>query len=159
MSTLLHANVFCFYAKIESENVLVIFISRFIICANCIFSLYAFPFTHFEDDEECNNDLTTNGWIFDMPSCFALHNSFFVFILFNNFSSSYLHLCSLLYTSFSFVILYSFSITLFALMLMRTLELWKCSQLPTTNKNHFQWLPLFFLSLNFHSSFYLLIIF
>ncbi len=55
-------------------------------------------------------------------------------VLFNNSaSSSYLRLCSLLCTSFSFDILCSFSITLSALILLWTPKFWKCTQLPTTN--------------------------
>ncbi len=87
--------------KNSITNLLVIFISWNIIYANCIFSLYAFPSTHSEDDDECDGDLTANGWIFNTPSHFALVNSSFTSILFNNFaSSSCLCLCSLLYASF-----------------------------------------------------------
>jgi hypothetical protein len=46
--------------KNSITNVLVLYISWIIICTNCIFSLYILPFSHFEDDGECSNDLTTN---------------------------------------------------------------------------------------------------
>ncbi len=45
--------------KISTANLLVIYISRIIICAICIFSLYGFPSTHSENDDECNDDVTT----------------------------------------------------------------------------------------------------
>jgi hypothetical protein len=35
--------------------------SWIILCTNCIFSLYTFPSTHFEDDDECSDNLTANG--------------------------------------------------------------------------------------------------
>jgi hypothetical protein len=73
----------------------------------------------------------------------------FYFIFLNNStSSSCFCLCSLLCTSLSFTIHYNFSIKLSIIMLLWILEPWKCSQLPTTNENHFERLP-FFLSWNF----------
>jgi hypothetical protein len=42
-------------------DVLVLYISWIIVCANYIFSLYTLPFSHFEDDGECSDDLTTNN--------------------------------------------------------------------------------------------------
>jgi hypothetical protein len=51
-------------------------ISWIIICTNYLFSLYTFLCAHFEDDEECNDNLTTNGWIFNTLSHFSFHNSF-----------------------------------------------------------------------------------
>jgi hypothetical protein len=97
-----------------------------------------------------------------MPSHFALFKSFFASIILNNSTSSYLHLCLLFYDSFSFLVFYTFSIALSSLMLFRTLELWKCSQPLTTNKNTFKWLPYFFhswMSHLLHFIFYLLTIF
>jgi hypothetical protein len=133
----------------STSNVIFVSISWFIFYANHIFSLYAFPFADSEDDEECSNDLIANGWIFNTPSHSAFLNSFSVFIILKNFtSSSYLCLCSLLCASFSFVILYNFSITLFAFMLMWIPELWKCSQLPATTKTTFNSYP-FISCLNF----------
>jgi hypothetical protein len=125
--------------KNSTIDVQVLYVTWIIICANYIFSLYAFPFTHSEDDDECSGDLTDNGWIFNTPSFFVIPNYSYTFVLLNNStSSSYLRLCSLLCVSFSFVILYNFSIALFAFMLLRTLELWKRTQLPTTNTNYFR---------------------
>jgi hypothetical protein len=70
-----------------------------------------------------------------MPSHFTLFNSSSTSIFFNNStSSSCLYLCSLFCASFSFVILYSFSIAIFAFMFMWSSELWKSSQLPTINE-------------------------
>jgi hypothetical protein len=131
--------------KNSIENALVLYISWIIICANCIFSLYTFHFAHSENDDECGDDLTTNGWIFNMPSFFVLLNCYSTSILFNNSASfSCLHLCSLLYVSFSFAIIYSFSIAFSTLMLPWILELRKCAQLLVTNANYFWWLPHFF---------------
>jgi hypothetical protein len=71
--------------------------------------IICFPSAHSKDDDECGNDLITNGWIFNKPSCFVLFNSSSSYILFNNFvSSSCLCLCSLLCTSFSFIIHFFF---------------------------------------------------
>jgi hypothetical protein len=118
--------------------------SWIIIYANCIFSLYAFPFTQFENDDECDGDLIADGRIFNMPFLFALFNSFYTFVIFNNsVSSSCFFLYSLLFTSFSLAILYNFSITLFTLMLPWTLKLKKCAQLRSINANCFRWLLLF----------------
>jgi len=50
-----------FLCKNSITNVLVVFISWIIICTNFIFSLYTFLFAHFEDDDECGDDLTANG--------------------------------------------------------------------------------------------------
>jgi len=47
--------------KNSSANVPVVSMSRIIVYANYIFSLYVFPSTHFEDVDECGGDLTTNG--------------------------------------------------------------------------------------------------
>jgi len=116
-------------------NVLVLYILWIIICTNYIFSLYVFPSTHSENDDECGNDLTTNDWIFNKPSNFTLFNSSFAsFFLNNSTSSSCFCLCSLFCTSFSSIILYSFLIAFFALMFLWSPELWKRSQLPTRNK-------------------------
>ncbi len=72
-------------------------------------------------------------------------NSFSTYIIINNYTfSSSLRMCSLLCTSFSFVILCSFSIALSTLMLLWTQEFQKCSQPPTTNENRFWWLLSFF---------------
>jgi hypothetical protein len=57
-------------------------------------------------------------------------------------------MCSFICVSFSLIIRCSFSIALSALILLWTLELRKCAQLPTTNTNCFQRLPHFFSSLN-----------
>jgi hypothetical protein len=44
--------------KNSTTNVLVLYILWIILCANCIFSLYAFPSTHSENDDKCGYDLT-----------------------------------------------------------------------------------------------------
>jgi hypothetical protein len=133
--------------KNSTTNLLVISISWIIIYANCIFSLYAFSSTHSEDDDECDGDLTANGWIFNTPSHFVLVNCSFTSILLNNFaSSSCLCLCSLLYASFPLLFV---TISQSTFMLMWSPKLRKCSQLSTRNKNHFWWLHHFFSFLNF----------
>jgi hypothetical protein len=53
--------------KNSIANVPIVSMSWIIICANYIFSLYAFPYAHSEDDDECGDDLTANNWIFNMP--------------------------------------------------------------------------------------------
>jgi len=130
--------------KNSTIDVLVISMSWIIVYANCIFSLYAFPSTHSKHDE-CDNNLTTNSWIFNIFFLSALFNSSSTSIHFNNYaSSSRLCLCSLLWSSFSLAICCSFSIALFAFILLRTLKLQKCAQLQAINANYFQWLPSFF---------------
>jgi len=108
--------------KNSTIDVLVVPISWIIVYANCIFSLYTFPSTYSKDDDECDDDLTTNSWIFNTPSCSTILNSSFAFIFLNDFASSCLRLCSIFYTSFSFstflYAFYSFSIIPFAFMLM-----------------------------------------
>ncbi len=134
--------------KNSTSDVPIISMFYIIICANCIFLLYTFPFAHSEDDDECCGDLIANGWIFDTPSLSTFLNSSSTFVLFNNStSSSCLHLCSFLCTSFSLAIIYNFSMAFFALMLLWTLELQKRAQFPATSANYFPWLP-FFSSLN-----------
>ncbi len=91
-----------------------------------------------------------NQWLnIQHTSCFILLNSFYAYVHFNNFaSSSCLHLCSLLCASFSFVILCSFSITLFTLMLLWT----RTSKTLTTCNNkqkQLSTITMFFSSLNF----------
>ncbi len=95
--------------KNSTLDLLVLCISWINVCANCIFSFYALCFSHFEDDGECNNDLIAKDWIFSTPSYSAILNcSFASFFLNSSTSSSHLHLCSLFYVSFSFVIIYIF---------------------------------------------------
>ncbi len=90
--------------KNSTIDVLVLYILWIIVCMNCIFSLYAFRSAHSEDDDEFDDDLITNNWIFNTPSCFTFINSFSAFVPLNNFaSSSYLCLCSLFYALFSFL--------------------------------------------------------
>ncbi len=115
---------------------------------NFIFALYAFPFTHSEDDDECSNELITNSWIFNIFPLFVFLNSSSTSILFNNFaSSSWLH--SFFYASFSLVIHYSFSIALFGFILLWIPKLQKSTQLPAINTDYFQ--LFFFWSLNIWS--------
>ncbi len=124
--------------KNSTANVLIVFMFWIIICTNCISSLYIFPSAHYEDDHECVSDLIANGWTFNTPSLSTIFNSFSTSILFNNFaSSSYLCLCSFLYTSFSLVICCNFSIALSTLILLWTPKLRKCTQLLATNINYF----------------------
>jgi hypothetical protein len=131
-----------FLRKNSIANVLIVSMFWIIVCANCIFSLYTFPSTHFKDDDECISNLITNGYIFNTPFLFALSNPSSTFVLLNNYaSSSCLCLCSPFYASFSLAICCSFSI---ALILLRIPKLWKCAQLPATNANYFQQLPHFF---------------
>jgi hypothetical protein len=135
--------------KNSTVNVLILYILWIIVYANCIFSLYAFPSTHFKDDDEYDDNLTINDWIFNMPSLSTLFNYSSTSIFLNNYaSSSCLYLCSLLCASFTFVIFCSFSITISAFMLMWILELWKHAQLLAIIANYFWWLPHFFSSLN-----------
>jgi hypothetical protein len=47
--------------KNSTTDVPILYISRIIVCANYIFSLYVFPSTHSEDDDECGSDLITNN--------------------------------------------------------------------------------------------------
>jgi hypothetical protein len=116
-----------------------------IIFANYIFSLYTFPCAHSKDDDECDNDLIGNGWIFNTPSLSTLFNSSSTFVFLNNSaSSSCLCVCSLLCASFSLAIFYNFSMAICALMLLWIPKLWKHTQLLTTNVNCFQRLPCFF---------------
>ncbi len=56
--------------KNSTIDVSIISMSWIIICANYIFSLYAFPSTHSKDDDECDGDLIVNNWIFNTPSFF-----------------------------------------------------------------------------------------
>ncbi len=100
-------------------DVPIIFMFWIIICANYIFSLYVFLSTHSEDDDECGDNLTTNGKIFNIPFLSALFNSLSTSIFLKNFASSCcLHLCSLLYISFSLAIHYKSSIALYTLILL-----------------------------------------
>jgi hypothetical protein len=46
--------------KNSSIDVLIVSMSLIIVCANYIFSLYAFLSAHSKDDDECDGDLTTN---------------------------------------------------------------------------------------------------
>ncbi len=112
-----------------------------------ISSHYAFPSTHSKDFIECGDNLTTNGWIFNIPLS-TLLNSFLTFVLLNNSSSSScLHMCSLICASFSLTIRYSFSITPFALILMWTPKFQKRAQLQQQTQTTFDNYP-FFTSLN-----------
>jgi hypothetical protein len=134
------------FCKNSTTNVLVVFMSWIIIYANCIFSLYTFPFAHSKDDDECGGNLIANGWIFNMPSLSTLFDSFYTSVFFNNStSSSYLYVCSLFCNSFSFVVLYSFSMAFFAFMLLWTPKFQKHAQLPATKINCFGQLPFFFI--------------
>jgi hypothetical protein len=102
--------------------VIVLFILWIIIFANYIFSLYAFPSIHYEDDEY-GGDLIANGWILNTPSCSTFRNSSYVFF----FSTIPFPPPVSIRASFSFAILYSFSIIVSTLMLLWTLKLKKCS--------------------------------
>jgi hypothetical protein len=125
--------------KNSTTYILAVFMSWIIIYTRCIFSLYTFPFTHSNDDDECGGNFKANTSIFNTPSLFTIFNSFFTFFLFNNFaSSSSFCMCSFLYASFSLVILCNFLVALFAVMLLQTLEFWKCAQLLARNTNCFQ---------------------
>ncbi len=109
-------------------DVLIISMFWIIICTNYILSLYAFPSRHSKDDDEYVNDLTTNSWIFNTPSFSAFLNSFSTCVIHkSSTSSSYLHLCSLLYASFSLVISCSFTIPLSPLIVLWIPKLWKHS--------------------------------
>ncbi len=131
--------------------------SWFIVNTNYIFWLHAYPFSHSKDDDECSNNLITNGWIFSMPSLYALLNSSFTFVLPNNSaSSSCLHMCSLLCASFSLVILYNFSMAVSALILVWTPKLWNAHNFQQTQIT-FDGYPIFFhpwTSCSSHSFFY-----
>jgi hypothetical protein len=54
--------------KNSTLDVPIISMSWIITYTNNIFSLYAFPFAHSKDDDECNGNLIANGWIFNTPS-------------------------------------------------------------------------------------------
>ncbi len=127
-----------------------LYLSWIIVYTNCIFSLYAFPFTHFEDDNECDYDLITSSSIFNTHLS-SFFNSFSTFVIFNNSaSSSYLRLCSLLCASFSLVIHYSFSIALSTLILLWTPKIWKHT--TSNNKRKLLWIITpFFLILEHHA--------
>ncbi len=92
--------------KKSTTYVLIIFMFWIIICANCIFSLYAFLFAHFENDDECNDNLIANDRIFNTPSLSTLLNSSFTSILLNNSNSS------------SYLCLYSFFCVFFPLLFL-----------------------------------------
>ncbi len=51
---------FMLLCKNSTTNVPIVSTSWIIVCANCILSIYAFPFAHFEDDDEYD-DLIANG--------------------------------------------------------------------------------------------------
>jgi hypothetical protein len=70
-------------------DVLVESISWIIVYTNCIFSLYAVPSTHFQNDDECGGVIIANNWIFNTLSHYDLLNSSSTSILFNNSTSSY----------------------------------------------------------------------
>ncbi len=65
--------------KNSTIDVLIVSMSWIIVCANYIFSLYAFLFAHSKDDDECDGDLTTNNWIFNTPSLYAFSQLLFYF--------------------------------------------------------------------------------
>jgi hypothetical protein len=54
---------FAYVQKINYRCSNCIYVSNYRL-ANYIFSLYAFPYAHFENDDECGNDLTNdeNGY-------------------------------------------------------------------------------------------------
>jgi hypothetical protein len=90
--------------KNSTINVPVLYMLCIIICTNCIFSFYIFPSAHSKDDDEFNDDLKTNDWIFNTPSRSTILNSSSTFVPLNNFvSSCYLCVCLVLYIFFSFL--------------------------------------------------------
>jgi len=122
---------FLLLCKNSTTNVPAWSISWIIIYTKYIFLLYVFPCAHSKDDDECGDDFTTNGWIFNTPSRFAFHNSFlllffqqFHFLLLSLFMFIFLCVCV-----FFLAILYNFSITFSTLMFLWSLELWKCYNL------------------------------
>jgi hypothetical protein len=46
-----------FLCKNSTADVPVVSMSWIIVCTNYIFTLYAFPFAHSEDDDECDGDM------------------------------------------------------------------------------------------------------
>jgi len=112
--------------KKSNLDVSIVFMFWIIVCENCIFSLYTFPYAHSKDDDECGGNLIANGRIFNIPSLSTFLNSSSISIFLNNStSSSYLRMCSFLYTSFSLAIRCSFSITLSTFILLWTPNLQK----------------------------------
>jgi hypothetical protein len=71
--------------KNSTRNVPVISMSWIIIYTNSIFTLYAFPYAHFEDDD-CSNDLTTNIGIFNIlwGNFLSLYSRFYEVIILEN---------------------------------------------------------------------------
>jgi hypothetical protein len=131
ISTDVAPSLFCFLAcqcclllhKNSIIDVPIVFVLNYHFCKLYLL-IICLPFH--KDDDECGDDLTSNGWIFNTPFLITLHNSSSTFVFFNNFaSSSCLCLCSFLYTSLSLVIFYSFLMVLSAFMLLWTPKLWK----------------------------------
>jgi hypothetical protein len=112
-----------------------LYISWIMECANYIFSWYYFPSSCSKDDDECNGDLTTNTWMFNIPTLYYFFNYSSISSFLNTYASfSCFHLCSLLYASFSLDIFCNFSIALFTFMFLQVLELRKNTQLLVINK-------------------------
>jgi hypothetical protein len=110
--------LFMMLHKNSIADLLVLYISWIIVCTNCIFSLYILPLSHYKDDDECDDDLTTNIWIFNTPSHFTFCNSFSTSFFLNIFSSSYFCWGSLCFFFLNYFlhflncIIYNFSIIL-----------------------------------------------
>ncbi len=85
-----------------------------------------------------------------------IQHAFFLYsstssLLNNSASSCHLCLCLVLCVSFFLTICCSFSMALSTLMMLWTLEIWKCAQLPTINTKLLLGFTLCFLSLNVSS--------
>jgi hypothetical protein len=65
-------------------DVLNLYIFWIIVFANCILSLYTLPSSHFQDDDECGSNLTTNDWMFSIPTLSTFLN-YYYFIFFQQF--------------------------------------------------------------------------
>ncbi len=95
--------------KNSTTNFLDLQMSWIMECTNCIFSWYWFTSSHSKDDNECDGDLISNGWIFNILTLSFLLN----IKIFQCFSFClFLHLCSNFYASFSLATLCNFSIAL-----------------------------------------------
>jgi hypothetical protein len=133
--------------KNSTIDVLILYIFWIIICAHCIFSMY--DLLHIL--KMMVNIATTLPPMakYSKLQHVLLFSTLLLFFFNSFFSSSYLCLCSLFCTSFSFATLYNFSIMFSTLMFLWIPELWKHTQLSARNENNFRRLFRLFLSLSF----------
>jgi hypothetical protein len=119
-------------------DVLILYISCIIVCANNIFSLYTFPSTHSKDDDECGGNLKPMAEYYIIQYAFSLCSSQLLFYFYSSQQFHFFLLPSFVLTPLHFFFHCCYLLFLYRIIYIHVTMNSKTLKMCTTSNNKYK---------------------